>query len=150
MNEAMTGDAETLEAMRAYIDAHLTDPALTPELLRRNFGCSRATLYRYFAPVGGVAQYIRRARLQGVYWQLLSSDERETVAALSLRWGFGDPSHFCRLFRKTFGATPSEIREMGRAMRLAPGGHPIECGEVGVSSTVIPSFGGRPVPRRAN
>jgi len=115
-------DAATLNALRAYIDRHIADPLLTPELLCRRFHCSRASLYRLFAPLGGIAHYVRRVRLERAYDELLVAGERETIIDIALRWGFGSLSNFGRLFREAFGATPSEIRERGRAVRLVRSG----------------------------
>ena len=53
--------------VRRFIDTHLASPALETDMLARNFGLSRASLYRLFAPVGGVAGYIRRERLRRVF-----------------------------------------------------------------------------------
>jgi len=114
---AMAVDDATLDALQAFIERHLADPELTPELLCRKFHCSRATLYRLFAPLGGVAQFIRRARLQRAYDELMLADERETIINVALRWGFGSLNNFGRLFRETFGVTPREVREAGRAIR---------------------------------
>lgn len=131
VNEAPL-DRATFEAMRAYIERHLASEELTPEHLCKQFDCSRARLYRLFAPVDGVASFIRRARLERVYGELMRSDESVSILAISLRWGFGNFSHFCRIFRQTYGYTPGEAREAGRAARRArnrgaysPGGSPV-------------------------
>lgn len=115
----------TFDAMRAYIERHLADLDLGPELLCRRFGCSRSTLYRLFATVDGVASYIRRARLERCYAELLAPPSNTTVTEVALRWGFGNFSNFCRLFRNTFGTTPGEILEKGRAKRTERSGNPI-------------------------
>jgi AraC-like DNA-binding protein len=42
-----------------------------------------------------------------------------TISAIAFDAGFGDLSHFNRLFRRRFGATPSEVRaETLRSSRL--------------------------------
>jgi len=116
-------DRTALDAIRAYIERHLADLDLAPESLCRRFGCSRSTLYRLFAPVDGVASYIRRARLERSYAELLAAPSNTTVTDIALRWGFGNFSHFCRLFRNTFGATPGEVLEQGRAKRAERSGN---------------------------
>jgi len=40
------------------------------------------------------------------------------VTDIAFRWGFTDAAHFSRVFKRAFGATPSEIRN------AAPGGGP--------------------------
>lgn len=110
-------DQASFDAMRTYIERHLADPLLGPERLCQRFGCSRATLYRLFAPVDGVANYIRQARLERCHAELLGAPGNATVTQVALRWGFGNFSNFCRLFRNTFGVTPGDVLEQGRARR---------------------------------
>ena len=97
-------------AMRQYIADHLDDLALDVDTLRRQFFCSRATLYRLFERDGGVAKHIREARLRACLHDLaLPSTTRKHVARVATRWGFENPSHFNRLFKQTFGIVPSAV-----------------------------------------
>lgn len=43
---------------------------------------------------------------------------RWSISAIAYRAGFGDLSHFNHVFRRRYGATPSEVRE--EAESLAP------------------------------
>jgi hypothetical protein len=45
----------SMDRVKAYLDAHLSLPALGPEDICWDLGISRATLYRMFASLGGVA-----------------------------------------------------------------------------------------------
>jgi AraC-like DNA-binding protein len=97
-------------AMRQYIADHLDDLALDVDTLRRQFFCSRATLYRLFEEDGGVAKYIRDARLRACMHDLaLPSMTRKHIALVATRWGFENPSHFNRLFKQAFGVVPSAV-----------------------------------------
>jgi AraC-like DNA-binding protein len=97
-------------AIREYIADHLDDLALDVDTLRRLFFCSRATLYRLFEGDGGVAKYIRDARLRACMHDLaLPSASRKHIARIATRWGFENPSHFNRLFKQTFGVVPSAV-----------------------------------------
>ena len=101
-----------LEAVRNYIAGNLGRDDLTPELLCQHFGFSRARLYRLFAPVGGVAGYIREARLRRCYDELAQRGvpgRPRRVIDVAMRWGFGSQSHFSRLFRQTFGVCPGDV-----------------------------------------
>jgi len=33
-----------------------------------------------------------------------------SITDIALSWGYNSPAHFCRVFRKQFGASPSEWR----------------------------------------
>jgi AraC-like DNA-binding protein len=74
---------------------------LTPRYLRMLFA-AEATTY---------SEYLRSTRLARAH-QLLS-DRRNcerTIASIAYEAGFGDLSHFNRLFRQRYGAPPSTIR----------------------------------------
>lgn len=111
----------TLDAMRAYIAQHLAEP-LTPDMLCRQFACSRAQLYRLFQPLGGVAAYVREERLK-CCWRELTHGNAGTrrIVDVALAWGFTSQSHFNRLFRETFGMTPGEAAEYGAALSRTDG-----------------------------
>jgi AraC-like DNA-binding protein len=98
--------------IRRYIDRNLTSPALDADSIAKNFGLSRASLYRLFEPVGGIASYIRKARLNRAYQEIITlefSDRRIGQIAYSL--GFKNVSAFNRLFHSIYGFSPSEARE---------------------------------------
>ena len=97
-------------AIRQYIADHLDDLALDVDRVRRQFFCSRATLYRLFEGDGGVAKHIRDARLRACMHDLaLPSTTRKHVGLIATRWGFENPSHFNRLFKQSFGVVPSAV-----------------------------------------
>jgi AraC-like DNA-binding protein len=97
-------------AIRQYIAGHLDDLALDVDTLRRQFFCSRATLYRLFEEDGGVLRYIRDARLRACMHDLAHpSMTRKQIALIATRWGFENPSHFNRLFKRSFGVVPSAV-----------------------------------------
>ena len=41
-----------------------------------------------------------------------------SVTDIAFRWGFCDAAHFSRVFKREFGATPSEVRQGATAARL--------------------------------
>lgn len=113
----------TLDAVRVYILHHLDSDHLSPAFLCRHFGCSRSQLYRLFEPLGGIAGYIRRQRLERCYQELARAQGRQRIVDIALRWGFDSQSHFSRLFRRAFQATPSEVMDRGRErLRQDPAG----------------------------
>jgi AraC-like DNA-binding protein len=108
-------------AIRQYIADRLDDLALDVDTLRRQFYCSRATLYRLFEGDGGVARYIRDARLRACMHDLaLPSTSRKHIGLIATRWGFENPSHFNRLFKQSFGIVPSAVG----GLTLAPNERP--------------------------
>ena len=56
-------------------------------------------------------EYVLEQRLARAYGMLADPDLRDrTISAIAFEAGFGNLSYFNRLFRRTFGATPSDIR----------------------------------------
>jgi AraC-like DNA-binding protein len=97
-------------AMKDHIAANLPDLALGPDSLRATFFCSRSALYRLFRADGGVAAYIRNQRLLRCFDELTQPAAANTsITTIATRWGFENPSHFNRLFKATFGLSPSLV-----------------------------------------
>lgn len=113
-DETRRAAAETQRArMRRFIDANLHDPDLDAELLCRRFGVSRASLYRLFAPLGGVSEHIRNRRLRRVFEALSDPAQPQAMAQVAERYGFTVWSSFSRAFKGRFGMTPGEARGQG-------------------------------------
>jgi AraC-like DNA-binding protein len=108
--------AEQAQLLRAqnFIKERLPMPQLGPSLVAEGLGMSRAQLYRLFAPVGGVAEYIREQRLRRCLADLLSAHRaHRQVADIAYGWGFADPTYFAKAFKQRFNRTPSEARAAG-------------------------------------
>ena len=99
--------AEVIEAVGANLD----NSAYTVDLLARDVGMSRASLYKKLQEVLGITpnDFIRDMRLKHAA-DLLAKSEAP-VSEISLMVGFQTPRYFSQCFRKMFGVTPSEYRE---------------------------------------
>ncbi len=107
-------------AILRFIDNNLDNPELGATDVCVAFGMSRATIYRDFEPLGGIARYITRRRLEEAMRDLArSQSSRGLIKRVSARWGFYDPSHFNRLFRAQFGFSPSEFIGIGDGQAAA-------------------------------
>lgn len=109
------GGAANLAVICTCIDQHLHEPELGIETLCQRFHCSRATLYRLFASLGGVAGYIRQQRLARCHADLQAARPGDTVSRIALRWGFTSTHHFSRLYRTAFGTTPGGALETNQS-----------------------------------
>lgn len=96
-----------LEARR-WIDQHLEDADLSADSVAEAFGMSRATLYRLFAPAGGVAEFIRARRLHRAFFDL--ADPAARVSEVARRWGFSSEAVFARAFKAAYGISPRAAR----------------------------------------
>lgn len=106
------GSAKVLRSrIEQFIDGHLFDSELGPDLLMRRFRISRTHLYRAFERDGGVSAVIRTKRLDAAYRSLLHPSARvQRISEIAYQYGFSNSTQFLRAFRKRFGLAPSKIR----------------------------------------
>lgn len=100
------------DRIRGYVQQNLRDPALSVDAIARALNCSRRHLYNAFAGEGeSIAAYIQRLRLQACIRDLQQAGPHaRPITDIALSWGFGNPSHFSRVFRDHTGKSPSEFR----------------------------------------
>ena len=93
------------------IDANLLRADLSPDLIARDLGMSRATLYRVAQPLGGIQCFIRNRRLEYAF-ALIKTDAAavRSISALAYDLGFGSENTFRRAFKGMFGISPSDAR----------------------------------------
>ena len=98
--------SELLADTLRYIDAHLEDD-LDAEILAEALTISRSHLQNVFSERMqiGLKQYIMQKKILAAHRDLLGGMAAGDAAA---RYRFGDYSTFYRLYRKTFGASPSD------------------------------------------
>ncbi|MFI0451900.1 helix-turn-helix domain-containing protein [Actinomadura sp. 6N118] len=103
-----------LHRIYAYMHRHLADPGLTPRKIVNAHHISLRQLHKLFEDEEHtVAEWIRSQRLDRCRRDLTDPAlSGRPVAAISARWGFGDPGHFSRLFRTTYGMPPGEYRRL--------------------------------------
>lgn len=95
-----------------YARQHLAEPALTPQQVAAEHHISLRYLYKLFALHNlSFEQWLIHERLEGARRQLTSPDAQHlSIAAIAARWGFLDPGHFTRRFRRAYGVPPREWR----------------------------------------
>ncbi len=109
-----TDRAAARTAMRAeisrYVRTHLQDPGLGPASIARAYAMSVRALHALFEDVdASVAGLVRSERLRRCL-EDLQRGNGGSVTDIAFRWGFCDAAHFSRVFKREFGATPSEVR----------------------------------------
>lgn len=104
-----------LARIASYVDAHLQDPDLDGAEIAASFGLSVRSVQFLFAELGTTpSQWIRQRRLDRCHSDLEAAGRTESITDIALRWGFNDPSHFSRLFRRRYGVTPRTLRGQRR------------------------------------
>lgn len=98
-----------------YIEAHITEPDLTPRSIATALGMTPGYLHRLFS--GGsegesLARYILSRRLDECYRAL--SDRMQagrSVTAIAMAYGFNSLQHFSKVFRERYGMTPRDVQQ---------------------------------------
>jgi AraC-like DNA-binding protein len=100
------------EILTAWLDTHLSDDILTPDLLAAHHFLSSRYVRKLFADHGTtVTAYVRLRRLERIRDELLQrSAAHLPVSAIGARWGYKDPSVFSRAFHRQFGQGPQSFR----------------------------------------
>ena len=123
--------AETTERARAAIDqtmrqriqrhiaAHLDRRRFRPRRCARSPASRASQLYRLFEPLGGVAHYIQEQRLTRACAELCNpAHDHRRIYEIAFALGFSSEAHFSRVFRATFGLSPSDVRGRAQATRV--------------------------------
>jgi AraC-like DNA-binding protein len=109
----------TMSHVIDYISANLEKP-LPVEVLAEVSGLSRAHFSRVFTASEGVppAEFVLRKRLQRAT-KLLTKAADLSVKEIAVMSGFEDPNYFAKVFRRYFGASPTEFRTTGMYSSVA-------------------------------
>lgn len=101
--------------LRAIRERH-TEPGVTARDVAEGLGIAERSLHRCLAGTGttfaGALLDNRLATAKALLAQ--ARFDRLTIAEVGYRAGFADPSHFARVCRRHFGATPQSLRRQSR------------------------------------
>lgn len=99
-----------------YIDAHISSPAIGPDVIAENLGIKRRYLYEIFDNhEKTLAAVIRDKRLERCHETL--NDQRMadlTITEIAYRWGFASYPHFSRLFKEKYAISPRDVPRPSR------------------------------------
>lgn len=109
----LSAEYRTMQHVIDHIIANLDQP-LSVDQLATVSGLSRAHFSRVFAANEGMppAEYVMHKRLQRAV-KLLTKGPQLSVKEIAVMSGFEDPNYFSKVFRRHFGANPTEFRTTG-------------------------------------
>jgi AraC-like DNA-binding protein len=97
-------------SIRRFVENNLRDENLSADMICASLGVSRPVLFRIYEAEGGVMRAVVKMRLEKAFRDLADSElGKGVVSRIARRWCFSDPAYFTRLFRKTYGAKPSDV-----------------------------------------
>jgi AraC-like DNA-binding protein len=126
----LSQEYRTMQHVIDHIAANLQHP-LPVEKLADVSGLSRAHFSRVFAASEGMppAEFVLRKRLQRAT-KLLTKAAHLSVKEVAVMSGFEDPNYFAKVFRRYFGASPTEFRTTGMYSSIATHGRGSAADEV--------------------
>jgi AraC-like DNA-binding protein len=105
--------AARLRAIKADIEVHLAHGGLSPGGVAKRQQVSDSYIRKLFAGEGtSFSEYVLTRRLVRAHRML--TDRRWAavgIASIAYEAGFGDLSYFNRVFKRRYGATPSDVRD---------------------------------------
>lgn len=104
--------AARLHAIKCDIEAHLTDPELSPSAVAKRQRISDSYIRKLFEYEDtSFTSFVLRRRLARAHRLLLDPQAVNwNIASLAFASGFADLSYFNRSFKRFYGATPSDVR----------------------------------------
>ncbi|MFJ9847669.1 helix-turn-helix domain-containing protein [Kitasatospora sp. NPDC101155] len=101
-----------LYRVKAFIQAHLSDPDLSPPVVAEAHSISVRYLHHLFRQEKQtISAFIRQRRLERCQTDLTAPGlATRPVGAIGARWGFTDEAVFSRAFKTTYGVPPGEYR----------------------------------------
>lgn len=111
---------DRISKIAEYIKNHLTEP-LSVDLICKKFLMSKNTLYALFREhfERTVTEYITELRMEKAKELLLET--KAPVYEIAETVGIGNPTYFCRLFRKREGISATEYRTKLQAEQIVGG-----------------------------
>ncbi|MEN9751960.1 MAG: hypothetical protein RLZZ600_1007 [Actinomycetota bacterium] len=111
-SEHANSERSILIEMTYFINDHLQDWTLSPDMIAAAHYISTRHLYNIFKSAGvSVAQWIKQRRLTEARRDLADPLlSQVSISSIAHKWCFDDPAYFSRVFRELFELSPSEWR----------------------------------------
>jgi AraC-like DNA-binding protein len=108
--------------VRQYVQAHLSDPALSIPRIAEALRCSTRYLHKVFEDTDtSLERLIWTARLERCHAALTHEvNAGRSVAEIAFAWGFKSSAHFSRLFKSHYGMAPGACQRQAKAERCLP------------------------------
>jgi AraC-like DNA-binding protein len=118
-----TRERTLLARIHLFIQQHLADPSLSPQMVAAAHHISQRSLHRLFHDGdSSVAQSIRSRRLERCRHDLVDLSRRaDSIQTIAASWGFPNGTQFSRTFRAEFGMSPRQYRQRAASTPVPPG-----------------------------
>ncbi|MBT8155767.1 helix-turn-helix domain-containing protein [Epibacterium ulvae] len=97
--------------IQRFMKKNLADADLNIDLICANHGISARSLNRLFSAEGTTPmRWLWQARLEGAHRDILKN-QHASITNIAFDFGFSDPSHFSKAFKRSFGVAPSSLQK---------------------------------------
>jgi AraC-like DNA-binding protein len=105
-----------------FMRANASSP-LTIDAIADSAGCSIRALQLAFRRFRGTTPIaaLQHLRLEAARTEMMRADRAQSLARIAAEYGFSNPSRFAQLFRRTYGAYPSETVRARRGSLMEQG-----------------------------
>ncbi len=105
--------AATVRRLCQFVDAHLSDPALSLAAVAAHEHVSERLVQKLFEGLGQTfTAYLRQRRLERCRADLANRQYGHlSISDICFRWGFNDPAHFSHCFRDRYSMSPRQYRQ---------------------------------------
>lgn len=110
-------DQKFLDTVNAIIEKNLDNTDFDMNMMARELGLSRSSLYAKFKALTGMTpnDFVLSCKLKRAAAMLTENPDWQ-IADISDRLGFGSPRYFTRCFKAQFGVTPAEYRKKSQKL----------------------------------
>lgn len=107
-----SNDESLIIRLNKIISEYLDNPELDQQIICRELGMSRVSLYNKIKAItgGGVKEYITRIRIEKAREMIESSCL--SITEIAEKTGFSSSSYFSTAFKNSTGYTPSQYKQM--------------------------------------
>jgi AraC-like DNA-binding protein len=108
------------DRVRNFVLSQLGNPSLDISMVAAELGISTRYVYHLFSDEDmHLMQWIWTQRLERCRQELTrQAMSGRSISSIAFAWGFNDPAHFSRSFRKHFGISPREMRRMASSQGM--------------------------------
>jgi len=107
-------EQSVINRLQLWVQEHIDDPEISPDLMAAIASLSRRQLYRLFGKQGTTPiAWLWRMRLHKAHEEIRRRPQRK-LTEIAYGYGFSDTSHFSKLYRREFGVMPSFTRKISR------------------------------------
>ncbi len=108
---ALRDKRDNLSLVQQFIVENMEDPTLSVESISQQFHMSSRTLSRLFSKENtSVMRWVWQQRIKASYKTLVTNLDIP-VSEVAYQHGFSNMSHFSKMFKETYGITPSQLRQ---------------------------------------